>query len=141
MECIICFEEITINNYKLNCGHEYHLDCLQTHFNIIINNINFNNNKLNCPTCRSECDIKQGKYTFKKINYIIKKFYKKYLEIFNSINVNDINLLKSYKLEYINQIVDLIKKKDSNFIIEVNNSNMNIMIQYQQLVLIIEYFN
>jgi len=43
--CTICLEDITNNNVKLDCSHEFHFHCLVS---IIINTNNFNQ----CPNCR-----------------------------------------------------------------------------------------
>jgi hypothetical protein len=56
-ECLICLDEINledINNIILNCGHNYHIGCIQLWFSTLTQ-------KYTCPECRDPQNTKKLK--------------------------------------------------------------------------------
>ncbi len=54
-ECYICGDILEVEKeYKLDCGHKFHLNCIKLSFET---NKNVYNPNIECPYCRKPCNI------------------------------------------------------------------------------------
>ena len=53
-KCCICMDKTKVCQYKLNCGHYFHSDCIT---NWINSKLNLSNLSPDCPICRKQLDF------------------------------------------------------------------------------------
>ena len=50
MECVICLEPLNTKNKRLQCGHEFHDECVETWLQ----------DNTTCPVCRQDVEIEEN---------------------------------------------------------------------------------
>ena len=129
--CAICYEKIYKSNFTLDCGHKFHISCLnqwrKIHKDIM---------KFVCPYCRSDIDWTKLRKNRNDITRIIKikleqcaiefdhdKRLKICIEIFAILNQN-VNIYINHSVfmgVMKKKIIELCQKLNDNLFLELNN--------------------